>query len=107
VAIHTTCGHPDEDGGLLTPDGEAAVQTYLNRQLDILAESVDRELTDPTANLGAYVRPGGHLVVGKAATAGQAVEPLKPKCPGGNGDCWMEQRRHGGQTHWVWVCECY
>ena len=85
----------------ITPEQEGAVAAFLTASLDALIAGDDT----PDARRGLSAVLGAGLSTGQAVTTGNDV-PARAECPGGNGQCWREQRLHGTHTYWVWVCEC-
>lgn len=92
--------------GLGSTEGQAAMSRYFEdcfRAIESGAES----LPAPDVQLSDHVADVSSLHVGWEHTA-EGVEPQRVLCPDGTaGECWKEQRKIGGRTVWVWVCDCH
>ncbi|MCK8607894.1 hypothetical protein [Agromyces sp. C10] len=88
------------------PDGQAAIQQYLDHAAAVLADDPETAPPEP-APFFEHLQPfEGRLIVG-SSPASEEFSAARLLCPGGNGECWRERVGSGASARWVWVCNCY
>lgn len=92
--------------GLDSSEARAAMSRYFEDCFRTIGSGGER-LPAPDMQLSDHVADISALHVGFEYTA-EGAEPQRVLCPDGtSGECWKEQRKIGGRTVWVWVCNCH